>query len=222
MSAWKFLHAQGILVEALYDELWKTDFPDCEVKPQVFADLLDHFLLIAEIRQTSIPIPSTHGKTYFMPCVLPIAQMMQWWPYHDAVLTACSMHLTFSSIWKSTADQQFWLKIPTIPDNLEGVLYEDEIKVLLQEINEEEFVKLSKALEMKQSASECFDDKVNPLVTENDLVKCSGYIADDADLSTLAVRLGIPLDSTLILKIRPGFAYCSGGSSSNHMLTKRP
>ena len=38
--------------------------------------------------------------------------------------------------------------------------------------------------------------QVNPLVTENDLVKCSGYIADDADLSTLAVRLGIPLDST--------------------------
>lgn len=42
---------------------------------------------------------------------------------------------------------------------MEGVLYEDEIKALLQEINEEDFVKLSKALEMKPSASKCFDDK---------------------------------------------------------------
>lgn len=41
-----------------------------------------------------------------------------------------------------------------------------------------------------------FPVQVNPLVTENDLVKCSRHIANDVDLSTLAVLLGIPVDST--------------------------
>ena len=42
-----------------------------------------------------------------------------------------------------------------------------------------------------------FPMQVSPLVTDNDLVKCCRYIPDDADLSTLATLLGIPVDSTL-------------------------
>ena len=41
-----------------------------------------------------------------------------------------------------------------------------------------------------------FPVQVSPLVTDNDLVKCCRYIPDDADLSTLATLLGIPVDST--------------------------
>ena len=110
-SAWNLLHAHGILVEALYDELWKTDFPDCEVKPQVFADLLDHFLLIAEIHQISIPIPSTHGKTYFMPCVLPICPDVAVVALPDAVLTAAPLHLTFSSMYVPTG---YFVRLATV------------------------------------------------------------------------------------------------------------
>ena len=40
-----------------------------------------------------------------------------------------------------------------------------------------------------------FPMQVSPLVTDNDLVKCCRYIPDDADLSTLATLLGIPVDT---------------------------
>ena len=43
---------------------------------------------------------------------------------------------------------------------MEGVLYENEIKALLQEINDEDFIKLSKALEMEQSGIESPEDKL--------------------------------------------------------------
>ena len=42
---------------------------------------------------------------------------------------------------------------------MEGVLYENEVKALLQEINDEDSLKLSIALEMEQSIIKSLDDR---------------------------------------------------------------
>ena len=58
---WKRLWESGILVQSLYDEIWK----DCGVKPQSLVDLLVHFLLAAPIRKAHF-----HGREYFISSVL--------------------------------------------------------------------------------------------------------------------------------------------------------
>ena len=65
---WKFLEMYGILVEALYRELWN----DCALRggAQAIVDLLDHFDLAKKI--TSVPrvVQCQLGQKYFIPCML--------------------------------------------------------------------------------------------------------------------------------------------------------
>ena len=97
-KAWRLLRHNGILVEALYQDVWKTAIPECEVTPQAFANLLDHCHLIAELMQeVSHLVPGNYGKKYFMPCVLPICPDGAMETPPDGVLTAAPLHLTFST-----------------------------------------------------------------------------------------------------------------------------
>ena len=99
-EAWRLLREKGILVEALYQVVWKTSDVECEVKPQAFADLLDHCFLIGKIRQEPFSsVPRKYGKMYFMPCMLPICpDDVMAAPHVDAVLTAAPLHFRFSSM----------------------------------------------------------------------------------------------------------------------------
>ena len=97
-NAWRLLRDKGILVEALYQDEWKTAIPECKVTPQAFADLLDHCHLIAELTQeVSHLVPGNYGKKYFMPCVLPICPDGAMETPPVGVLTAAPLHLTFST-----------------------------------------------------------------------------------------------------------------------------
>ena len=98
-NAWKLLCEKGILVEALYQVVWKTSDVECEVKPQAFADLLEHCFLIGKIIQDPFSsVPRNYGKMYFMPCVLPICpDDVMVAPHVDAFLTAAPLHFRFSS-----------------------------------------------------------------------------------------------------------------------------
>ena len=98
-EAWRLLREKGILVEALYQVVWKTFDVECEVKPQAFADLLEHCFLIGKIIQEPFSsVPRNYGKMYFIPCVLPICpDDVMATPHVDAVLTAAPLHFRFSS-----------------------------------------------------------------------------------------------------------------------------
>ena len=63
---WARLWESGILVQSLYEEVWK----DCEVPAQSLVDLLVHFLLAAPICKAS-KVTNFHGKEYFISSVLP-------------------------------------------------------------------------------------------------------------------------------------------------------
>ena len=65
---WKPLHESGILVQPLYEEIWKESF----LKPQSLADLLEHFLLAAPI-DPPIAVSEIPGRKYFVPSVLQLS-----------------------------------------------------------------------------------------------------------------------------------------------------
>ena len=111
-EAWRLLREKGILVEALYQVVWKTSIAECEVKPQSFADLLEHCSLIAEItRESYSSVPLNYGKMYFMPCVLPICPSDALVTPPDALLTAAPLHLTFSSCYVPPG---FFVRLATV------------------------------------------------------------------------------------------------------------
>ena len=62
---WKPLHEKGILIQPLYEEVWKKSI----LKPQSLADLLEHFLLAAPI-DPPIAVSEIPGRKYFVPSVL--------------------------------------------------------------------------------------------------------------------------------------------------------
>ena len=62
---WKFLWEQGVLVQPLYEEVWK----DSELPSQSLVELLVHFLLAAPIED--VKITNLPGKEYFVSLVLP-------------------------------------------------------------------------------------------------------------------------------------------------------
>ena len=70
---WDILRNHGILVEALYAEIWKTSTEDelnpC-LPPQSIINLLEHFLIVAPIN-THGKVHNLKGKEYFVPSVLP-------------------------------------------------------------------------------------------------------------------------------------------------------
>ena len=65
---WKPLHERGILVQPLYEEVWKESF----LKPQSLADLLEHFLLAAPI-DPPIAVSEIPGRKYFVTSVLQLS-----------------------------------------------------------------------------------------------------------------------------------------------------
>ena len=65
---WKPLHEKGILIQPLYEEVWKKSI----LKPQSLADLLEHFLLAAPI-DPSIAVSKIPGRMYFVPSVLQLS-----------------------------------------------------------------------------------------------------------------------------------------------------
>ena len=79
---WKPLHEKGILVQPLYEEVWKESI----LEPQSLADLLEHFLLAAPInRKTATSqIP---GQKYFIPCVLQLSSQMA-----DSRIESCNVN----------------------------------------------------------------------------------------------------------------------------------
>ena len=113
VEAWRMLRENGILVEALYQVVWDTSIAECEVKPQAFADLLEHCSLIAEMtRESYSTVPRNYGKMYFMPCVLPcICPSDALVTPPDALLTAAPLHLTFSS---SYVPPGFFVRLATV------------------------------------------------------------------------------------------------------------
>ena len=96
-EAWKLLRHQGILVQALYEEVWKGK----NVRPQALVNLLESLSLISKIKKEAIAIPPASLKydganMYFMPGVLPISTK-EVEPDVHAVLTAAPLHLVFST-----------------------------------------------------------------------------------------------------------------------------
>ena len=65
---WKPLHEKGILMQPLYEEVWKKSI----LKPQSLADLLEHFLLAAPI-DPPIAVSEIPGRKYFVPSVLQLS-----------------------------------------------------------------------------------------------------------------------------------------------------
>ena len=96
---WKPLHENGILVQALYEEVWEES--NYNVQPQSLVDLLNHFLFAAPIDPTKLPklVTPYKGKKYFIPTVLKIS-MQDTDSTHtsrELVKTSSPLHLTFTT-----------------------------------------------------------------------------------------------------------------------------
>ena len=65
---WKLLHKKGILIQPLYEEVWKKSI----LEPQSLADLLEYFLLAAPI-DPPIAVSAIPGRKYFVPSVLQLS-----------------------------------------------------------------------------------------------------------------------------------------------------
>ena len=91
---WKPLHEKGILVQALYEEVWDESI----LKPQSLADLLKHFLLAAQINPPKSVTPY-EGLKYFVPSVLKLSmQDTDSTPKsREPVKMSSPLHLTFST-----------------------------------------------------------------------------------------------------------------------------
>ena len=98
---WKPLHENGILVQALYEEVWEESNLKYNVQPQSLVDLLNHFLFAAPIDPTKLPklVTPYKGKKYFIPTVLKIS-MQDTDSTHtsrEPVKTSSPLHLTFTT-----------------------------------------------------------------------------------------------------------------------------
>lgn len=92
---WKPLQKNGILVQPLYEELWKSkqNLPG----PQSFADLLEHFLLAAQIDPPG-KYSQFRGRKYFVPAVLQLySENIDSRAECTFVKKSTPLHLTFST-----------------------------------------------------------------------------------------------------------------------------
>ena len=91
---WKLLHEKGILVQHLYEEVWDKS----TLKPQSLADLLEHFLLAAQINPPKSVTPY-EGLKYFVPSVLKLSvEDTNSTPIsREPVKMSSPLHLTFST-----------------------------------------------------------------------------------------------------------------------------
>ena len=103
---WKPLHEKGILVQPLYEEVWKESNSKYSIPPQSLADLLNHFLLAAPIDPTDqIKLPKSvtpyKGRKYFVPSALKLSmEDTDSTPKpksREPVKTSSPLHLTFST-----------------------------------------------------------------------------------------------------------------------------
>ena len=92
---WDHLRNKGILVQKLYDVIWKSD----QLQPEDIIALLEKFLIVSPIK-TEYKVKAGEGKEYFVPCVLPPSPTTQ-----DSARTlrsckkqAASLHLIFRSV----------------------------------------------------------------------------------------------------------------------------
>ena len=96
-ALWKPLWEYGILVQPLYEDVWEESNLNYNVQPQSLADLLEHFLLAAQIN-CPIPLASYQGRKYFVPSVLrlslPDANNIS---KSRELVKISSLHLTFST-----------------------------------------------------------------------------------------------------------------------------
>ena len=89
---WTLLRQKGLLVQALYEEVWKHG----KIPAQSFIDILEHFLLVAPIN-THSNVHSISGKEYFVPSVLPYHSSEGSKELPKESLSAAPLHLTFST-----------------------------------------------------------------------------------------------------------------------------
>ena len=101
---WKPLHENGILIQRLYEEVWEESNLKYKVPPQSFADLLNHFLLVAPIDQadqSKLPesVAPYKGRKYFVPSVLKLSmEDTDSTPKSsEPVKMSSPLHLTFST-----------------------------------------------------------------------------------------------------------------------------
>ena len=80
-ALWKPLRERGILVQPLYEEVWK----DSKLSSQSLIDLLVHFKIAAPILHKEYLYP---GKEYYVPCVLPI--------FRSEAASSTSLQITIS------------------------------------------------------------------------------------------------------------------------------
>ena len=88
---WKLLRTKGILVESLFEEVWKG----CGVQPKALVDLLEHFLIVAPIT-TQLQDHPFPGTQYFVPCMIQL-QSYHSVPSQRMVKQASPLHLMFST-----------------------------------------------------------------------------------------------------------------------------
>ena len=93
---WKHLRERGVLVQSLYEYVWKNS----ELPSQSLVDLLVHFLLAAPITEKS-KVTNLPGKEYFISLVLPafmFADNDVKRP-HAVVKQAAPLHLLFNTYY---------------------------------------------------------------------------------------------------------------------------
>ena len=92
-NLWKLLREDGILVQPLYEQVSGTDN---KLSPQEIIDLLEHFLIIAEINTTGKH--SVQGREYFTPSLLPRCPSSKSSYFAtSSIQSAAPLHLIFST-----------------------------------------------------------------------------------------------------------------------------
>ena len=90
---WKDLRERGVLVQPLYEGVWKGS----EIKPQSLVDLLVHFLLAAPIE--NVKITNHPGKEYFVSLVLPAFSFADSLESELPKRQAAPLHLLFNTYY---------------------------------------------------------------------------------------------------------------------------
>ena len=94
MNLWKLLREDGILLQPLYEKVLGTEN---ELSPQEIIDLLEHFLIIAEIHTTG-KHTVRNAREYFTPSLLPCCPSKKSsYSATTKIQSAAPLHLIFST-----------------------------------------------------------------------------------------------------------------------------
>ena len=130
-NLWKLLREDGILVQPLYEQVFGTYN---KLLPQEIIDLLEHFLIIAEIHTTgqhTVP-----GKEYFTPSLLPRCPSSKSSYFATTkIQSAAPLHLIFSTKYLPpgffTRLAAVLSKHPKCQVDFTNKIYRNEVKYLL-------------------------------------------------------------------------------------------